>query len=76
VSGYHATTERLVAEARRSEQMAGVLAEAAARGVDSGDLGELAARLEQERDPEGRHLLEQWAGLRAERSFEIRPGTT
>jgi methylmalonyl-CoA mutase len=74
VSGYHATTERLVAEARRSEQMAGVLAEAAARGVDSGDLGELAARLEQERDPEGRHLLEQWAGLRAERSFEDQAG--
>jgi isobutyryl-CoA mutase len=65
VERYHATTDRLVAEARRSEQMAAVAAEAEQRGVDTGGLGELAIGLEHDRDPQGRDLLEQWEAVRA-----------
>ena len=70
VAGYHAATDRLVAEARRSEQMAAVAAEAERGGVDTGDLGALAARLEADRDAEGRRLLEEWEGLRAALTFD------
>ena len=65
VAGYHATTDRLVTETRRSEQVAAVVAEADRRGVDTGDLEHLASALDNERDPEGRSLLQEWEGLRA-----------
>lgn len=70
VASYHATTDRLAAEARRSEQMAAVVAEAEGRGVDTGDLGELAATLEADRNPESQRLLEEWDGLRADLTFD------
>ncbi len=65
VLGYHATTERLADEARRAQQVAAVAALGRRRGVDTGDLGSLAAQVEAERDPEGRQLLEEWDELRS-----------
>ena len=53
-----------------------VVAEAERRGVDTGDLGTLAARLDAERDPEGRRLLEEWDALRAALTFDRRAQTT
>ncbi len=64
------TTDRLVTEARRSEQVTAAVAEAERRGIDSGDLGQLAAQLEAEQDPEARRLLEEWEALRADLSFD------
>ncbi len=53
VAGYHATTDRLVTETRRSEQVAAVVAEADRRGMDTGDLGELGRRGGERTGPRG-----------------------
>ena len=65
VEAYHATTGRLAAEARQAEQVTSVMALGQARGVDTGNLGALAAQVDKDRDPEGRRLLEEWADLRS-----------
>ncbi len=70
VAGYHATTDRLVSETRRAEQVTATMAEADRRGIDAGDLGELAIMVESERDPAGRLLLEEWEGIRATLAFD------
>ena len=65
VEAYHATTRRLADEARRSEQVAAVADLGRQRGIDTGDLGSLAAQVDQEQDPEVRRLLEEWEELRS-----------
>ena len=84
VAGYHTATDRLVSEARRSEQVAAAMVEAGRRDIDTGKLGELVAVLDHERDPEGRALLQEWEDLRstlvfdgqdADRNAETSPGT-
>jgi methylmalonyl-CoA mutase len=69
IKGYHATTGQLADEARRSQQVAAVAALGSERSIDTGELGSLAARLEADRDPEGRRLLEEWDGLRSTLTF-------
>ena len=70
VEAYHATTGRLADEARRTEQVAAVTDLGRKRGIDIGDLGTLAAQVEEEQDPEGRRLLEEWSGLRSTLTFD------
>ena len=70
VEGYHATTGRLADEARQAEQVAATRALGQARGVDTGDLGALLSQIDQERDPEGRRLLEEWDELRSTLTFD------
>jgi isobutyryl-CoA mutase len=70
VASFHADTNRLVTEVRRSEQVTAAVAEAERRGIDSGDLGQLAAQLEAEQDPAARRLLEEWELIRADLSFD------
>ncbi len=65
VEGYHATTNRLAEQARRAEQVAAASALGEARGIDTGELGTLAAQVDNEREPEGTRLLEEWAELRS-----------
>ncbi|HEY5097687.1 MAG TPA: methylmalonyl-CoA mutase family protein, partial [Acidimicrobiales bacterium] len=73
VEAYHATTGRLADQARRAEQVAAVAALGRERGLDTGDLGTLAAQVEAEQDPEGRRLLEEWDGLRSTLAFDAEP---
>ena len=70
VAAYHATTGRLADQARRAEQVAAVAALGRERGVDTGDLGALAAEVEAEQDPEVRRLIEEWDGLRSTLTFD------
>jgi isobutyryl-CoA mutase len=70
IRGYHDTTARLADDARRAEQLAAVISIGVDRGIDLGDLVPLAAQIEAERDPEGRLLLDQWAGLRSSLVFD------
>lgn len=65
VRGYHATSARLAAEARRAQQIGAVVALGADRQVEVTVVRELAAELDAARDPEGRRLLEEWDALRA-----------
>ncbi len=64
VRDYHATTHRMVDEARRAQQVDAVLALGNDRHVDVGQLTELAAGLAADADPTGRNLLEEWDQLR------------
>ncbi len=64
VHGYHATTDRLVGEARRSEQVAAVVALGLEQGIDTGDLAQLSTQVDADRDPEGRRVLDEWRALR------------
>jgi isobutyryl-CoA mutase len=64
VEGYHDTSARLAAEARRAEQVAATLALGESRGIGTGGLATLADDVDKERDPEGRRLLEEWEALR------------
>ncbi len=66
VTGYHDTTDRLVDEVRRYEQVAGALDECERRGIDAGGLGALAAALDEERDPDARRLLDEWEEIRSD----------
>jgi methylmalonyl-CoA mutase len=66
VAGYHDTTDRLVDEVRRHEQVTGALNECERRGIDPGGLGALAAELGAERDPDARRLLDEWEDIRSD----------
>ena len=64
VAGYHAASARLAGGARLSQQLAEVAALASEQGIDTGGLGAFADRVEADRDPEARRLLEAWFDLR------------
>ncbi len=70
IRGYHATSTRLAEEARRAEQVGAVLVLGRDLDVDTGDLTELAARIEEDRLPEGRQLLDAWQELRSTLTFD------
>ncbi len=70
VRGYHETTERLAAEARRAQQLDAVVALGADRQMDLTDLRNLSDELETGRDPAGSRLLEDWETLRASLTFD------
>jgi methylmalonyl-CoA mutase len=74
VRSYHTTTDRLVEETRRADQVAATLTLAIDRQVDTGALATLAADVEAARDPEGRRLLEEWEGLRSSLTFDHHSG--
>lgn len=65
VRRYHRTTDALVEEARRFEQLSAVLEYGRDRGVDTGAVEDLRDELERERDSDGPRLLESWEKLRS-----------
>jgi methylmalonyl-CoA mutase len=73
IRSYHGTTLQLAEQARCAEQMTAVIAIGTDRSVDTGDIGRLAAQIEAERDPKGRHLLEEWAALRSALAIDEEP---
>jgi isobutyryl-CoA mutase len=72
ITRYHDMTDRLVDEVRKYEQVAGALAESERRGIDTGDLGALAAELGEDRDTDARHLLDQWDEIRSDSDLPSR----